>query len=136
MAAELASNPWGIISHHQQEGILELRWLASTAEMIDDDFKATLELFAEQAERTGAPLLLIDAIAFRHRFGEGVMAWRDRQIIPRYNASGTRRFAFHMPEGFPDAMEAGGQPVIDGPASFPTAWFTGRQHALDWLRSE
>jgi hypothetical protein len=78
-------------------------------------------------------LLLIDATDFGHRFGEGVMEWRDQQIIPRYNASGTKRFAFHVPEGFPDAMEAGGQPVIDGPASFPTAWFTHRQHALDWL---
>jgi hypothetical protein len=133
MAAELASNTWGIISHHQQEGILELRWLPSTAEMTDDDFKATLELFAEQAERTGAPLLLIDAVEFHHRFDEGVMQWRDHQIIPRYNALGTKRFAFHVPEEFPDAMEAGGQPVIDGPATFPTAWFTHRQHALDWL---
>jgi hypothetical protein len=133
MAAEVARNGWGIVNHHQQQGILELRWLPSTTEMGDDDFKATLELFAEQAERAGAPLLLIDATEFRHRFGEGVMAWRDQHIIPRYNASGTRRFAFHVPEGLPDAMEAGGQPVIDGPASFPTAWFTVRQHALDWL---
>jgi hypothetical protein len=61
MAAEVARNPWGIVSHHQQEGILELRWLASTAEMTDDDFKATLERFADQAERAGPPFLLIDA---------------------------------------------------------------------------
>ena len=133
MAVEVARNGWGIVSHHQEEGILELRWLASTADMTDDDFMATLELFAEHAERAGPPLLLIDATEFRHRFGEGVMAWRDRQIIPRYNAPGTRRFAFHVPEGFPEAMEAGGQPVVDGPASFPTAWFTVRQHALAWL---
>jgi hypothetical protein len=136
MAAEVARNAWGIVSHHQQQGILELRWLPSTADMTDDGFKATLELFAEQAERAGTPLLLIDATDFRHQFGEGVMEWRDQQIIPRYNASGTRKFAFHVPEGFPDAMEAGGQPVIDGPASFPTAWFTHRQHALDWLGRE
>jgi hypothetical protein len=133
MAAEVARNAWGILRHHQQQRILELRWLPSTAAMTDDDFKATLELFAEQAERTGTPLLLIDATDFGHRFGEGVMAWRDQHIIPRYNASGTRKFAFHVPEGFPDAMEEGGQPVIDGPATFPTAWFTHRQHALDWL---
>jgi hypothetical protein len=136
MAVELARNPWGIVNHHQQQGILELRWLASTAAMTDDDFKATLGLFAEQAERTGPPFLLIDATDFHHQFGEGVMAWRDRQIIPRYNASGTKRFAFHVPDGFPDAMEAGGKPVIDGPAAFPTAWFTHRQHALDWLRNK
>jgi hypothetical protein len=136
MAAEVARNAWSIVSHHPQQGILELRWLPSTADMSDDDFKATLELFAEQAERAGTPLLLIEATDFRHQFGEGVMEWRDRQIIPRYNASGTRKFAFHVPEGFADAMEAGGQPVIDGPATFPTAWFTLRQHALDWLRDE
>jgi hypothetical protein len=136
MAVEVARNGWGIVSHHEQQEILELRWLPSTAEMTDDDFKTTLEMFAEQAERAGAPLLLIDATDFQHRFGEGVMAWRDRRIIPRYNASGAKRFAFHVPEGFPDAMEAGGRPVIDGPAIFPTAWFTQRQHALDWLRDE
>ena len=133
MVAEVARNGWGIVGHHQQEGILELRWLPSTTEMTDADVKATLVLFAEQAERAAAPLLLIDATDFQHRFGEGVMAWRDQHIIPRYNASGTRKFAFHVPEGFPDAMEAGGQPVIDGSATFPTAWFTVRQHALDWL---
>jgi hypothetical protein len=92
--------------------------LPSTTEM-SDDFKATLELFAEQAERAGAPLLLIDATEFRHRFGEGVMAWRDRQIIPRYNASGTRRFAFHVPEGFPDAMRPEGNPSSTVPPASP-----------------
>ncbi len=136
MAAEVARNAWGIVNHHQQQGVLELRWLPSTSDMTDDDFKVTLELFAEQAERTGAPFLLIDATDFVHQFGEGVMEWRNQQIIPRYNASGTRKFAFHVPEGFPDVIETGGQPITDGPATFPTAWFTDRQHALDWLSGE
>ena len=73
MAAELASNTWGIINHHQQQGILELRWLPSTAEMTDDDFKATLVLFAEQAERTGTPLLLIDAVEFRQMTEQAIL---------------------------------------------------------------
>ncbi len=117
MAAEVARNAWGIVNHHEQQGVLELRWLPSTSDMTDDDFKVTLELFAEQAERTGAPFLLIDATDFVHQFGEGVMEWRNQQIIPRYNASGTRKFAFHVPEGFPDVIEAGGQPITDGPAT-------------------
>src|SRR6266705_3957227 len=114
MTDEVARNAWGIIGHHQQQGVRELRWLPSTAEMSEDDFKATLELFAEQAERAGPPFLLIDATDFGHQFGERVMAWRDQQIIPRYNASGTKRFAFHVPEGFPYAIEAGGPPVVEG----------------------
>jgi hypothetical protein len=85
MAAEVARNAWGIVRHHQQQRILELRWLPSTAAMTDDDFKATLELFAEQAEQTGTSLLLIDATDFGHQFDEGVMQWRDQHLIPRYN---------------------------------------------------
>jgi hypothetical protein len=105
MAAEMARNAWGIVNHHQQQGVLELRWLPSTSDMTDDDFKVTLELFAEQAERTGAPFLLVDATDFGHQFGEGVMEWRNQQIIPRYNASGTRKFAFHVPEGSPTSLK-------------------------------
>lgn len=136
MATEVAENAWGVIIRHEDEGILELRWLPTTAEMSDEEFKATLRLFADQGERAQAPFLLIDATEFIHRFGEGVMEWRDRHIIPRYNAVGTKKFAFHVPEGSPDVMEAEGQPVIDGPATFPTARFTDRQHALDWFRGD
>lgn len=134
MATEVAENAWGVIIHHEGEGVLELRWLATTADMTDEDFKTTLQLFANQGERAQAPFLLIDATEFGHRFGEGVMDWRDRHIIPRYNAAGTKKFAFHVPEGSTDVMEAGVQPLIEGPATFPTARFADRQHALDWFR--
>jgi hypothetical protein len=135
MAAEVARNAWGVVNHHQQQGVLELRWLPSTSEMTDDDFKATLELFAEQAERTGAPFLLVDSTDFGHQFGEG-HGMAGSADHPRLQRRRHRRFAFHVPEGFPGAVEAGGQPITDGPATFPTAWFTHRQHALDWLRDD
>ena len=35
------------------------------------------------------------------------MAWRDKEIIPRYNAG--------------------------GPATFPTGWFASRDRAYQWL---
>src|SRR5919106_1623976 len=73
---------------------------------------------------------------FLHAIGQGVREWRDREIIPRYNAAGTSKFAFLVPEGFPDAMETGGQPMTDGPATFPTAWFIDRRHVLDWFRGD
>ena len=133
MAAETARNEWGEVFHNAREAILELRWRASTADMSDDDFKATLELFADEAERLRVPALLIDATEFRHRPGPDVMEWRDREIIPRYNAAGAMRFAFHVPEGFPGTVEAGGEPVVSAPAEFPTAWSTDREHAVDWL---
>src|SRR4029077_11137588 len=59
---------------------------------------------------------------------------RDDSIIPRYGAAGVRKFALHVPAGAPNTMEAGGTETVEGPAVFPTAWFSDRQHALDWFK--
>ena len=77
--------------------------------MTDGAFKATLALFALEAEKVRPSFLLIDATQFKHQFGPNVMQWRDDCIIPRYGAAGAKKFAFHMPAGFPNTMEAGGQ---------------------------
>src|SRR5437762_468122 len=43
---------------------------------------------------------LIDATEFFHTFADNAaLAWRDEHIIPRYNAMGVTRFAFHVPPG-------------------------------------
>ena len=34
-----------------------------------------------------------------------------------------------------EKVEAGGKEIIDGPATFPTAWFSGRSRAIEWLKS-
>lgn len=132
MATKLAGNVWSEIIHHEADGILELRWLPS--KMTDSAFKATLALFVWEAEKMRPPFLLIDALQFRHQPGPSMMQWRDDFMIPRYGAAGVRKFAFHMPEGFPGTMEAGGKESVEGPAIFPTARFSERQHALDWFR--
>jgi hypothetical protein len=130
MPSELVRNEWGIILRLDELPALELRWLASTATMSDGGFMATLCLFASEAEKARVSGLLIDATEFRHRFGNGVMTWRDAHIIPRYGAAGVRRFAFLMPAGFPKA----GTEEIEGPAIFPTRWFLDRAEAVAWLR--
>jgi hypothetical protein len=132
MSPVVASNAWSEIVHHETDGILELRWLPS--KMTDGAFKATLALFVWEAEKARPLFLLIDATEFKHQFGPNVMQWRDDCIIPRYGAAGAKKFAFHMPAGVPNTMEAGGKEVFDGPAIFPTAWFSERQHALDWFK--
>ena len=134
MTTEVARNSRGVILYHEDDGVLELRWFPSTAGMTDDDFKATLKLFASQAELATRPFLLIDATESVHAFGDGVGESRDREIISPYTVAGTSKFAFLVPEGFADAMEAGGQPIVDVPATFPTALFTDRLHALEWFR--
>jgi hypothetical protein len=132
MSSVVASNAWSEIIHHDTDRILELRWLPT--KMTDAAFKATLALFVWEAEKSRPSFLLIDATHFRHQFDSGVMQWRDDCIIPRYGAAGVTKFAFHMPAGVPGTMEAGGTEKIDGPAVFPTAWFSERKHALDWFK--
>ena len=130
MASELVRNEWGVIVQHAE--ILELQWLPSTATMSDGGFMATLCLLAWEGEKARPQGMLIDAVEFRHRFGDGVMQWRDAHIIPRYGAAGVRKFAFLVPAGFPNA----GQEAFEGPAVFPTKWFVKRDEAMAWLRGK
>ena len=132
MSAKVAGNPWGDIVHHASERILELRWLPG--EMTDSAFKATLALYVWEAETLRPKFLLVDATQFRHQVGPGMMEWRNDSIIPRYGAAGVTKFALLMPDGFPNTVENGAKEAIDGPAIFPTAWFSQRENALAWFR--
>jgi hypothetical protein len=129
MSGELIRNEWGVIV--ALEGVLELRWLPSTATMTDGGFMVTLCLLALEAERTRPRGLLIDAVEFRHSFSPEVMAWRDAHVVPRYGAAGVRRFGFVMPIAFPNA----GMESVDGPAVFATRWFVDRDEAIRWVSS-
>src|SRR5262245_32447973 len=133
--SEVARNQWGAVLHHPDSHMLELRWFASTREMTDDDFKASLELYTGECERL-QPITsgLIDATEFFHAFADGeALAWRDEHVIPRYNAVGMRKLAFQLPPGAPGTFEAGGVPQVEARATFPTAWFSTREGALAWL---
>src|SRR5262249_48117108 len=129
MSEDVARNDWGAIV--READLLELRWLPSTAQMTDGGFVATLWLFVWEAEKARPRGLLIDAREFRHRLGDGIMAWRDAHIIPRYGAAGVRKFAFLMPTAFPNP----GREAIEGPAVFPTKWFVDADDARAWLRN-
>jgi len=130
MEERMAQNEWGVIVDHRD--VLELRWLRSTSTMTDGGFMATLCLFATEAEKIRPRGLFIDATEFEHRFGPGVMEWRDAHIIPRYGAAGARRFAFLTAAGNPRA----GTEAVEGPAVFPTRWFVDKQEAFEWLRAK
>jgi len=132
MSGEVARNKWCIILHDASDGMLELRWLPG--QMTDGAFKATLALLALEAEKLRPSAILIDATQFQHRPGPGVMEWRNDSVIPRYGSAGIQKFAFHVPAGFPNTIEAGGKEIIDGSAIFPTAWFSGRSRAIEWLQ--
>jgi hypothetical protein len=133
VAQEEHRDEFGVVLFHEDEGILELRWLEASAGMTDDDFKRSMERYAASAQEHQSPFLLVDVTDFKHSPGEEVASWRDDQIIPRYNAAGVRKFAFLLPEGAPGTVESGSQPAPEPPGAFPTGYFAERQHILDWF---
>ena len=133
MNDEVAKNHWCVILHHASSSILEQRWLPE--QMSDAAFMASLALLALEAERLRPAAILIDATQFQYRPGSAVMQWRNDCIIPRYGSAGIQKFALLAPAGFPETIEAGGKEAIDGPAIFPTAWFSGRSRAIEWLQN-
>ena len=127
----LHADRWGDILDRPDDGCVEIRWHDTTAALTKDGFQRFVEIFAGHVEACGRPACLIDATRFRMDMTHMDGAWRDANIIPRYNAAGVARFAFIMPEGMP---AIGAEPAPEGPASFPTAYFGSRAEALDWLK--
>ena len=128
--ALLHHDRWGEIIDGGNEGYCEIRWFDTTASMDGAAFNTFLSTFAGCVERTGHRTCLVDATAFRMDVSRMDMGWRDANIIPRYNAAGVTRFAFHVPAGMP---AIGTAPAVEGPAAFPTGYFETRDAALQWL---
>jgi hypothetical protein len=114
-----------------------LKWFPATRNMSDDDFEATLDLHATQAEHLKPiTFMLIDVTEFFHSFADpDTLGWRDEYIIPRYNAAGVTKFAFQTQPDAAGTVESGAQPTIEGRANYPTAWFRTRERAYRWLSS-
>ena len=130
----VASDQWGQIIYYHDWNSLELRWLPSTANAADSDLKTTMEAFAQEAINRRPKTLIVDTTEFRHAWGDGMMQWRDAEIIPRYNQAGVAKFAFIANPNYPGStVEAGAAPAPEGPATFPTGWFKTREAAYQWL---
>jgi hypothetical protein len=123
---------FGDVTDHADAGYVEIRWYDTTEAMTVAQFQDWLDRFASEVERRRRAGVLVDGTSFLMDQRNMDDVWRNEHIVPRYNAGGVRRFAFHMPEGMP---AIGQPPAAEGPAIFPTAYFARRQTALDWLAS-
>lgn len=130
-AQHVYDDEWGGIIDRPEAGYIEIRWYDTTKSMNKDLFQAWLTTFVEQVEATGRQRVLVDAVQFRMLMEHMDGSWRDANIIPRYNAAGVQKFAFHMPAGMP---AIGKPPAKEGPGEFPTAYFGTRADALEWLK--
>jgi len=93
--------PMYSITYHKPERLVRLTWLAGTAGMTDQDFKETLETFAESALQHRAQRLLIDVSEFKFRPSAEVAAWRDEVTVPKYNRAGVKKIAWVWPGNTP-----------------------------------
>jgi hypothetical protein len=133
MATELHRDDYGVITHQAEDGILELEWLEASANMTDDDFKRSMQRYAELAGEHSTPYLLVDVRNFRHSMGKDVGAWRDEHVIPAYHAAGVRKLAFLLPTGAPGTVEKGNAPAAEPPGEFPTGYFSERRSISAWF---
>ncbi len=130
MSAEIVwGDEWGEVIDRPTDGVLEIRWYDSTSTMSSDEFNQWLSRFATTVENRLRPGVLVDGTSFLMS-DEMDAAWRDANIIPRYNSAGVKRFAFLMPAGMP---LIGQDPAPEGPGEFPTGYFGTRQDAMEWL---
>jgi hypothetical protein len=134
MTTGIASTEYAVIVRHDEWNTLELKWLPTSKDATEAQAREVMALFAEQAEQLKPQFLLVDTTEFFHRWADDMMAWRDQEIIPHYNAGGVSKFAFITGEGVPfPTVESGADPAPEGPATFPTGWFAGRDRAYEWL---
>ncbi|MDH4118999.1 MAG: hypothetical protein OEW30_16580 [Acidimicrobiia bacterium] len=112
---------------------VEIRWFGATADLDRAGFNDWLDRFASSVEGAGRSRIVTDATSFAMSPEQMDGAWRDAHIIPRYNRAGIQKFAFIMPAGMP---AIGTAPAIEGPATFPTAYFGDRAEAIRWLSGE
>ena len=126
----LYEDVFGEVIDREPDGTIEIRWFDGSAGFTSDGFNNWLATFASLVESTKRQRVLVDSLAFRMDMSQMDGAWRDANIIPRYNAAGVKKFAFLMPEGMP----AIGSQSVEPPGTFPTAYFDRRQDAMDWLK--
>lgn len=100
----MLSQPMYSISYYKAENFVRLTWLAGTEGMTDENFKETLEVFAESALQHHANRLMIDVREFRHRPSAEISTWRDKVIVPKYIRAGVKKIAWLWPGSMAKTM--------------------------------
>lgn len=131
MAEEVHRDRFAVYRLRRDDNTIELEWSAETATMDEAQFRSGLERLAGFAEAHPGMNLLVDVRNFGYRPAPDNTAWRDANIIPRYNAGGVRKMAFLLPAG----AGPGSPPAPEGPAHFPTGWFDSEEAIAAWFKA-
>jgi hypothetical protein len=95
--------------------------------MTDQDFKETLEAFAESALQHRAQRLIIDVLEFKYRPSAEILAWRDSVTVGKYNRAGVKKIGWVWPGTTPS----------NSPTSkndhYENHYFSTEAEALAWV---
>ena len=121
-----------IISFEDKAKVLKLKWSQNTDMMNDQDFKDALVVFAGFVEPYKAKNLLVDVQKFKFMkaMEPDLTDWRVKNISPRYNKAGVKKFAFIHGEGFPGSDSNGEK--FEG-EEFLTNHLGSEERAREWL---
>ncbi len=95
--------------------------------MTDQDFKETLEAFAESALQHSAQRLIIDVREFKHRPSAEILAWRDDVTVGKYNRAGVKKLAWVWPGNIPS-----NKPTSEN-AKYENRYCSTEGEALAWV---
>ncbi|MEN0061640.1 MAG: zinc-binding dehydrogenase [Myxococcota bacterium] len=107
--------------------VLAFRWTSDTEDLTTQGFCEALTHYAAVTERYRPQGLLVDVQALRFPGPPPEEGWRDRVILPRYLAAGSRRMAYI---GF---GEPGDMPAVHD--HFAERRFADEASAMAWLQS-
>lgn len=130
---ELFRDTFSSLTLWDDHSAIELRWFDTTKSMTEAQFRLALERLAAFLEKERLPNALIDVAEFAHKPSPDFNAWRDKNIIPRYNAAGVKKFAFLLPPAAVQTVENGTAPAVESPGKFLTAYFNSRDRVYAWF---
>lgn len=130
---ELYRDEFSTLSRVDEHHAIVLHWFATTTTMTEAQFRAGLERLASTLEKQKVPNVCIDVARFGYKPQADFSAWRDKKIIPRYNAAGVKKFAFVVPAQSPHSVENGIAPAVEPPGDFPTGYFNSAARADAWF---
>ncbi len=125
----LFDNRFAEISH--EGDTLTLTWHPETSAMSEEEFQMVLLQFAELAMTEGVHHLLMNLKDLGFVPEPGFDAWREQEVIPRYNTADIRRFAMVFAPG-----HVPGAALQDPGASYECANFDDVSAAAAWLSQD
>lgn len=107
--------------------ILTLCWKENTANFTDTDFKEEALKFIDVVQKQYSLKIIVDMRKFSYNLSDGLISWRNENIISIYNKIKVEKFAF-----------ISDKPTVnqDNPDNtFVTKSFSSEHEAIDWLNS-